>query len=440
MRRAGPLTFALLGLVLGLGAPLTQAETFVVTKTADTADGHCNSDCSLREAVGKANAHGGADRVKLEGRTYRLRLEGAENLNASGDLDVTGDLELIGAGSSASVVMGAWAANPEGLVEIMGSGTLLTAADLTLRDGDSTAVPRGAAIHINPDARLTLQRAKVVSNESALNGAISNYGDAVVSRVTFSHNTATCCSAFYNEPGGVAKLTNVTFDHNTASHDTGAMYESGDKATLRNVTFSDNSAGNIGGGAVISAGSGVFSLTNVTFSGNSTVGYGGGLYTEAGSTTNLNNVTFTENTADADAAGGGDGGGVYRSDGTINIRNTIVADNTDTGGEHDDCGQTSGDAFTSLGHNLIGPGPEGCVFALGPGDLVGAEATQGLAPLADNGGHTETVALRQSSPAIDNGSNDTPGSGGAACARTDQRGVSRPQGSRCDIGAFEREH
>jgi hypothetical protein len=53
-----------------------------------------------------------------------------------------------------------------------------------------------------------------------------------------------------------------------------------------------------------------------------------------------------------------------------------------------------------------------------------------LAPLADNGGPTFTLALLPGSPAIDAG-DDT------ACPPTDQRGVARPIGAHCDIGAFE---
>ncbi len=53
-----------------------------------------------------------------------------------------------------------------------------------------------------------------------------------------------------------------------------------------------------------------------------------------------------------------------------------------------------------------------------------------LAPLAGNGGPTQTVALFPGSPAINAG-------GGPSCPATDQRGVSRPQEKACDIGAFE---
>ena len=55
-----------------------------------------------------------------------------------------------------------------------------------------------------------------------------------------------------------------------------------------------------------------------------------------------------------------------------------------------------------------------------------------LGPLHDNGGFTQTMALGSGSPAI-----DAVPTTGAGCAPTDQRGISRPQGAACDIGAFE---
>ena len=60
-----------------------------------------------------------------------------------------------------------------------------------------------------------------------------------------------------------------------------------------------------------------------------------------------------------------------------------------------------------------------------------------LGPLADNGGPTPTHALSAASPAVNAGNPNVLGSGGASCAATDQRGIDRPSGLRCDIGAFE---
>jgi hypothetical protein len=57
-------------------------------------------------------------------------------------------------------------------------------------------------------------------------------------------------------------------------------------------------------------------------------------------------------------------------------------------------------------------------------------ADPGLGPLADNGGPTETHALRPGSVAISAAVDCPP-------PDTDQRGVPRPQGAACDTGAYE---
>ncbi|MGH2891287.1 MAG: choice-of-anchor Q domain-containing protein, partial [Solirubrobacteraceae bacterium] len=62
--------------------------------------------------------------------------------------------------------------------------------------------------------------------------------------------------------------------------------------------------------------------------------------------------------------------------------------------------------------------------------LSSADPMLGL--LQDNGGPTETMALLPGSPALD----AVPATG-TVCKTSDQRGVSRPQGAACDIGAYE---
>src|SRR5262245_10412441 len=62
--------------LIGPGAPaaLASPKTYAVTKTDDTADGACDSDCSLREAIIAANAHPGADTITLSAKSYTLTI------------------------------------------------------------------------------------------------------------------------------------------------------------------------------------------------------------------------------------------------------------------------------------------------------------------------------------------------------------------------------
>ena len=76
---ARPAIVGLLTLVAVLAVVVTSwsrpvyAATFTVTKTADTADGTCDADCSLREAIGTANARPGAV-LSLEGEVRPDRI------------------------------------------------------------------------------------------------------------------------------------------------------------------------------------------------------------------------------------------------------------------------------------------------------------------------------------------------------------------------------
>jgi hypothetical protein len=82
-----------------------------------------------------------------------------------------------------------------------------------------------------------------------------------------------------------------------------------------------------------------------------------------------------------------------------------------------------GSAVQSQGNNISSD----LSCALGrAGDHEGVDPQ--LGPLTDNGGPTDTMALLAGSPAID---------AGAGCTASDQRGVTRAQGTACDAGAFE---
>ena len=97
--------------------------------------------------------------------------------------------------------------------------------------------------------------------------------------------------------------------------------------------------------------------------------------------------------------------------------NTLIAGNS-----AGNCGA----GVTSLGgaHSMSDDG------TCGAGFTQKTLAQINLGPLRDNGGPTLSRALRLPSAAIDAGDN-------ASCPPTDQRGVRRPAGSGCDIGAYE---
>jgi cysteine-rich repeat protein len=120
------------------------------------------------------------------------------------------------------------------------------------------------------------------------------------------------------------------------------------------------------------------------------------------------------------------GGGIGTSPpgASMSIGDSIIADNTDAAGEALDCAGEANPGSTTAIRSLIGS-TGGCSITH-DGNLIGVDPR--LGPLADNGGLTPTHALLAGSPAVD---------AAGACTGTDQRGVPRPQGAACDIGAFE---
>lgn len=178
---------------------------------------------------------------------------------------------------------------------------------------------------------------------------------------------------------------------------------------------------------------GTATLTNVTISDNRANVDSGGYDDFFDGASTLTNVTVTNNVAAVSGAGNGGGIGHYGT-GTLTISNSIVAGNSDMS-----AGPTAGadDCYgpiRSAGHNLIGS-TEACEYVGASGDLIGAFPNFGSR--VNNGGPTETYAPLAPSAAIDAGSPATPGAGGGACAADDQRGVPRPAGGACDIGAYE---
>jgi CHAT domain-containing protein len=168
-------------------------------------------------------------------------------------------------------------------------------------------------------------------------------------------------------------------------------------------------------------------------SGNTATFDGGGIFGLNGGT--ITNSTITNNTADADNNGSGNGGGIFREiNGTFTIINSIIAGNFDRGFETPDLGSNvAGVGFTNGGNNLIGAN-DGFAATFAPSALIGTIASPvnpQLAPLANNGGTTLTHALLPNSPALNAGNNAN------APVGNDQRGLPRISGIAVDIGAFE---
>jgi len=202
--------------------------------------------------------------------------------------------------------------------------------------------------------------------------------------------------------------------------------------TVRDCTFRGSNGKS--GGAIYSTGSPV--ISGCTFVGND--GVFGILYN--GGTVRLENCTFAGNDShlgviynnssatvvNCTFAGNSTwrGGGIY-NEGSLTLRNTLLADNTAlaAGGHEDFQNKGSVTAVRNLVEHSDGYTP-------GPGDITGEQPDLRLGTFDFHGGATKTYALLPGSVAIDAGSC-------ASAVSPDQRGISRPQGAGCDIGAFE---
>jgi len=230
-----------------------------------------------------------------------------------------------------------------------------------------------------------------------------------------------------NYGGGIQMDGTLTFGNASISDNNVGFYGSGlavmsGSANLSDVTLSGNTTSSGHAGAIYAQGN--INLTNVTISGNSATLQASALMVNSlfvDVTANLTNVTISANTSGSGTAV--QALGAPKTSRTINLSNSIIA--SQTGGSN--CGFFPGTTVVSQGGNLDS---DNTCQLNHPTDHPNVNPL--LGPLALRApGTTMTHSLGVGSPAIDNGDD-------AACPLADQRGVVRPLGVHCDIGAYER--
>jgi hypothetical protein len=218
------------------------------------------------------------------------------------------------------------------------------------------------------------------------------------------------------DSGSSLTLSDCTLTDNRAAGSGGAIEDQG-SVTVQDCVLVANGASTVGGAIdATSATNPMLSVSDSTIAGNSGMAAGGGLALSHSASP----MTVDGDTVDGNFSHSGANVSVATGSPVASpqFENTIVADGLGPAATNCDA------PVVSLGHNL--EDGTSCGFTA-PGDLSGVDS--GLGPLQDNGGPTETMALLPGSPAIDAGSGQ--------CDASDQRGVSRPQGLVCDIGAYE---
>jgi hypothetical protein len=372
--------------------------TLVVNRTEDAigtgslTDGVCDSSlgagqCTLRAAVMEANHYpGGGVTIVLPAGTYPLTIVPVGGFTESeGSLDFASRLSIVGAGASVTVI------DASGLDRVLcvRIGAAATVSGVTMRNGRRVAsslpgtcvyANTGGGIQVEVGSSLSLLASVVADNVADIDAGIENFGHLWFDSGAIIGNRALYTGSVLSAGGlsnhGTLTLTNSTVSNNFGVVSVGGVLNIG-KADLRNTTV----AGNLVASPAVGA---------------------GGVPT---------------------------GGIAVSGSGALTTSSSLVAYNFVREVPNDCVG-----TLTSRGYNLVQAVPAACTVAGdATGNLLGLDPL--LRALADNGGGTPTRALPAGSPALDA---IPPGANGCGTTLTvDQRGAPRPQGTGCEIGAYE---
>ncbi|MFZ5825259.1 MAG: tandem-95 repeat protein [Bacillota bacterium] len=462
-------------------APAAEAATYVVNKFTDSATDPCDGvgDCSLRSAIIKANSNTGGDIIHVPTGTYTLTIAGAgENLGATGDLDITDSVTIIGSGGNADGSPGATvieagsadSGNPtpgpgRGIDRVFhvkaSSAISVSIKAVTIQYGTaarivdgSTVVDEGygGGVAFETDSAyssLTLYNVVVDSNSTVeptymAGGAgvdLYNIATTPLAPVTIEKSVISNNYTTTGDGGGIhAAYVNLTLKDSTVSGNTtsngaggyasgGGLLIANSDVSIQRSAFIGNTA--YGHGGAISVVSGTVSIKDSTFSGNSgnnATSRGGAIHYDysAGKSLTLTNATLTANSAAT-------GGGLYKgTDGTVTLQNTIVYGNTATTSPEIHGALDTANSY----NNIVDSDGTGGLTNGTNNNKVGVDPL--LRTLGNYGGPTQTHALAFGSPAQDGGSN-------TYASALDQRGQTRILDSAIDadttqtvdIGAFE---
>jgi CSLREA domain-containing protein len=251
--------------------------------------------------------------------------------------------------------------------------------------------------------------------------------------------------------GSPLTMTDSSVSENSTTGDGGGL-------SLLNVTADVITGSTIDGNAADGEGGGIYywgfpsggtlALTNTTISGNHADEHGGGIMvgSGAGSILEMSAVTLVHNIADHDDDNDGDGGGIHNAAGAhAKMKHTLIGLNQDvTSGAGIQYGPNCIGDIESYQYNFVGRlAPSVCTIYGGSNDIIGhflGPIDPLIGPLLGNGGLTDTHALLRGSPAIEAGEPGACSDVNGAPITTDQRGMTRPIGKACDIGAYEYEH
>jgi hypothetical protein len=444
------LAAGLVGLLLVAGMAFSAMRAHAAVTVTVPCSGSGGGTPGLISAIQKANNQGGGTIILAPHCTYTISSGEFDNGHGSVGLPpIAEEIEI--EGKSATIARDQNASEEFRLFEVKDADTAaLTIDGVTLKGGVGETGKGGGAVLVLGDGTLTVTGATFVDNTAGVAAAISNFeANTRITHSEFRGNGATDQGGAIGNGFGHLVIDRSIITSNKAKSRGGGILNQGAAKVLR-TTISGNElfAGENTGGGIFNVGE--LRVRRSTISGNVAGGFGatgGGITNFRNEALWPNSLKVTDSTISGNVAGDPGtpevaGGGIW-SNGTAEVAASTIADNrlgdgTLGGGiaAVEPLTVTSSIVARNSRDNCAGSVEDGG-FNLENGTSCGftnnaVNAPPQLAPLADNGGPTQTHAIKADSPAIDWVSPSMP-----FCGPVDQRGVSRPQGPRCDIGAFE---
>jgi hypothetical protein len=419
--------------------------TIVVNSTDDVVDanpGDCkcetaanNNVCTLRAAVMEANRTTGAT-IQVPSGTYLLSRGPGLCTNddeTCGNLNVNASMSIVGTGSTRPILDGSVLGDR---ILNVATGVSLELTRLVVQKGSPPDGAPGGCILADGDLTATDVRIFDCHADNGYGGGIGSVG-----ALTLVRTVVTSCSAYSG--GGIESVSTEMHESELSGNSAwfggglaigatnfGASTRIVDSTISANTAF----AGSGQGGGIFNDGH--LHLTISTLSGNHAVGAGGGLFNDSfGSTADIRSSTIMLNIADSDDSGGERGGGIFNADataGSVTILNSLLSKNRRATFLNSECNGT----LTSLGYTLLNDNFDDTCTITGSWGYDPGYGTK-IGPLQDNGGATKTHALLPNAVPIDAGNPSGCTDDLGATLTRDQRGVHRPIGAHCDIGAFE---
>lgn len=448
------------------------------------------SSFTLTSGVGLYGGFAGTESARAQ------RNPAANVVVLSGDVGVPGDANdnsthvVTAVNVNASTVVDALTirnGNAQGYGSLgNGGGMFIQYGNLTVANvifTNNTANQYGGGLYSRYGAP-TLQNVQFLTNTANYGGGVTNYGPVMtITNATFRGNSALNGGGLYNNSSN-SVLTNVVFENNSGSYG-GGLYSNNSTTSITTTQFISNAASGYGGAIYLSKNElwladavlasntsrmhggalyvyrGAFTGVRLSLMGNSARYNGGAVFTDRSALT-MTNVAATYNQ-------GKYGGIFYNDTTTVTLTNATFYSNTatvDGGALFNDGSPATIDHLTAVSNNADHYG--GAFYTILETPVVrnsilwGNTAEKGAAiigtasfaetiveggcpvgvscshvrsddPLLGApgvyGGAVSTIPILTGSPAIDQVTD--------FCPATDARGIARPQGVACDLGAYE---